>query len=408
MDYPKLRRDIEAFPVDTSGNQMLCFRDPLGFNPNLVFVPLGMTHLIRLLDGQHSLLDLQVALTRLTGRLVYSDDVQRLIEQLDAQLLLESDRFNQIRNQIEHEFVSSKARPAAHAGRSYPSDPEALKTMLDSLFSSGSGASEPTSEQISGTVKGIIAPHIDLRIGGPCYTYAYRELAERSTADTFVIFGTSHYSGGELFVLTRKDYHTPFGRMETDQEFIDHLEQHYGGSLSANDAEHRIEHSIEFQTLFLHYLFQNRRSVQIVPILCGSFHEMVMTYTQPSDDPRVRRFVEALKAAVKSSSRTIGFIAAADLAHIGKKFGDPYAAQHLLHQLEREDLEMLRYVENLDAHGFFLSIAKDGDSRKVCGLPPIYILLVAIEASRGKLLKYEQWSEEATQSAVTYASVVFH
>jgi AmmeMemoRadiSam system protein B len=97
----------------------------------------------------------------------------------------------------------------------------------------------------------------------------------------------------------------------------------------------------------------------------------------------------------------------ADLAHIGLKFGDPFAAQGILPRIEQEDLAMLQTVEAVDTAGFFDSISRDDDQRKICGFPPICTFLASVEATSGTLLKYEQWSEESTQSAVTYASMAF-
>jgi hypothetical protein len=413
VDYPKLRLTLEAFPVEAEGKRLICFRDPLGYTDKLVFIPIQLIDLIEMLDGRHSILDIQSELTRLTGEIVFRDDIEGLIGELDRYLLLDSERFHQIHRRIEQEFASSPVRKAAHAGQSYPAEPEALKQTVEGFFSSRRretidvGDTESSVRHLTGEVKGIIAPHIDLRVGGECYTYAYEELATHCAASTFVILGTSHHSMDDLFVVTRKPYDTPLGPLKTDEDFIDRLERNYGGSLSEGQVAHRTEHSIEFQAVFLRYLFQESREVEIVPILCGSFHELVLSRTRPSDDPRICRFVDALRATIKDSSKPVALIAGVDLAHIGRKFGDPFPAEPMLGQLEIADRESLGFVVSLDADGFFHSIAQDADSRKVCGLSPIYLFLAAIDASQGKLLKYEQWHEEATESAVSFASLSF-
>lgn len=408
MQLPKLRTDIEVIPVEAQGERMLCFRDPQGFNSGVVLASLEALEIIRFFDGLHSVVDVQAEWMRQRGQFLFSDDIQRLIEQLDEHLLLDSPRFKTRKQQVEQEFIGRPIRPAAHAGESYPADPLALRRRLDECFTAAGGAGLPERLASQNRIKGIIAPHIDLRVGGTCYSWAYKELVEHSTAETFVILGTSHYGEGDLFVPTRKDYETPLGILKTDQAFITRLEENYGGPVAPVDTVHRIEHSIEFQAIFLQHVLSDHRPIEIVPILCTSFHDFVFKKSSPLNDPRVSRFVQALRQTIRQHEKTTGFIVGADLTHIGRKFGDPLAAQGMLDYIEREDLETLRTIEALDADGFFRAISQDDDQRKICGFPPIYTFLASVEATSGRLLKYEQWSEAATQSAVTYASLAFY
>ena len=69
---------------------------------------------------------------------------------------------------------------------------------------------------------------------------------------------------------------------------------------------------------------------------------------------------------------------------------------------------MLQTVESLDAEGFYNSIQKNNGRRKICGLPAIYTMLSVLDASVGKLIKYDQSVEQDTQSVVSYASMCFY
>src|SRR5260370_34134446 len=121
-----------------------------------------------------------------------------------------------------------------------------------------------------------------------------------------VILGTSHYGGGpELFSATRKNYATPLGAVQTDRGFIDRLAARYEGDLFADEQLHRGEHSIEFQALFLAYAL-GARGYQIVPVLVSSVHEMVASGIEPSRDPRVASFVDALRSELESERRRGG------------------------------------------------------------------------------------------------------
>ncbi len=210
-----------------------------------------------------------------------------------------------------------------------------------------------------------------------------------------------------LFTVTSKDFETPLGTLPTDKAFVNALTESYSGDLFADEFAHRSEHSVEFQTVFLRYIFPDK-DISIVPILCSSFDEMIAANRQPIEDPRVRDFVQALKIAAARSKRKVCFIAGVDLAHIGQKFGDSgrlTPSTELL--LEREDREMLQHVENVDAAAFFASVAKDKNKRRICGFPAMYVLLNLVEGAKGRLLKYGKSVDGATQSMVSFASVVF-
>jgi hypothetical protein len=69
---------------------------------------------------------------------------------------------------------------------------------------------------------------------------------------------------------------------------------------------------------------------------------------------------------------------------------------------------MLEYAKNMDGEGFFLSIAREKDRRKICGLPAIYSMLNTLDAGEGTLLKYGQAFTPETQSVVTFASLAFY
>ncbi|MBI3625073.1 MAG: AmmeMemoRadiSam system protein B, partial [Candidatus Rokubacteria bacterium] len=115
---------------------------------------------------------------------------------------------------------------------------------------------------------------------------------------------------------------------------------------------------------------------------------------------------DALRDTVAASKRRVCLIAAADLAHVGPRFGDPGRVREPeLARLEREDRAMLEPVAAVDARAFYESVSRDGDRRRICGLSPIYALLRCLPAGRGRLLRYAQWPDP--QGTVTFASLVF-
>ena len=407
-EYPKLRA-VEAFPVDHDGASVLALRDPAGYTSSVLMVPFGLLPVLKLFDGQHSIVDIQAAIMRAHGEMVFRHTIEEMIGTLDEHGFMESPDFAERRASIDQAFLASPTRPAAHAGGAYPGDADELRETFDRFFEQPAGPgliARDGQPNGGGDVSGVIAPHIDFHRGGPAYAWAYREMAERCPADLFVVFGTSHAVMPAPFALTRKDWETPLGAVRVDRSFVDSLETRCGASCFASEIAHRTEHSIEFQAVFLQYLYGGRRDFAIVPVLTSFAHEALMGGRPPAADPRVRSFLDAVTSTAEASGRRVAYVAGADLAHVGPRFGDPapISPEHLA-RVEREDREMLSAVEGGDAEGFFASVARDGDRRRICGLSPIYALLRVLNGRRGELRHYGQWPDP--QAVVTYASVVF-
>jgi len=418
MDYPKLR-PVEAIPVQHQGRPVLLLRDPEGITQAVALVPYSLAPILQLFDGKHSIRDIQTELARRTGEIVFTDLIRGLAEQLDQHLLLDNDRFREHYQRLVEDFRAAPVRAAAHAGTGYPEEPAALREMLAEFFKAWrvqqQAQAARTSTESGGElvppadtpVRGLLVPHIDLRQGGMCLAAGYENLRS-SEAEVFVIFGTAHAGENVPFILTPKDFATPLGVVETDREFIALLEEHYHGDLYAEEFVHRREHSIEFQVLFLQYVLE--RPFQIVPVLCGTFQEYIVNRLSPADSVPVRSFLKALREGVASSNKRVCFIAGADLAHVGMRFGErqPLTPGYL-RWVEAEDRRLLERAGELDPEGFFQFIAKDRNRRNICSVGGIYTLLCTLQgqAEQGYLLHYAQMVDQQIQSAVSFASVVF-
>jgi AmmeMemoRadiSam system protein B len=439
--YPKLRA-VEAFPVEHDGRKFVGLRDPAGYTSSILLLPVEAIEVVSRFDGQHSVTDIQALLTRRTGELVFRDTIDRVIEMLDEHGFLDSERFAERKRGVEQEFRDAPYRLAAHAGGAYPEDPDALRAALDRFFEppAGPGAIEwpsaatpgdsqpvdtsrgrgapriprgaPSAGGVAGiddppmTVDAIVAPHIDFHRGGPAYAWAYRDVAERCPADVFVVFGTCHAGMADPFAITRKDYDTPLGPARVDQDFVDGLVARSAIDLFASELAHRSEHSIEFQAVCLRHLFGDRRPFTIVPILASFAHEAMLRGSVPEDDPNVRRVLDAVVQTAAASGRRVAFVAGADLAHVGPRFGDPSPLTPAdMARVASEDRDMLRAVEEGDPKAFFASVATDGDRRRICGLSPIWSVLYVLGGRQGAVRYYGQTPDPSC--VVTFASVVF-
>jgi len=202
---------------------------------------------------------------------------------------------------------------------------------------------------------------------------------------------------------------TPLGPLSADRELIEAIQSRCPDDFFKDEGTHRSEHSIEFQCVFLRYLFPEPAILKIVPILSGSLHEAIEKGVSPMELKPVRQFIEALKDSVSSLRRSVCCIASADLSHMGLQFGDrDGVGEYDLKILAEEDRELLGYVERMDGEGFFSSILKERDRRRICGLPAIYAMLKVLEAKEGRLIKYGQAFTRETQSVVSFASLAFY
>lgn len=406
-EKPRLR-NVDAFVTRGNSGPVVCMRDPTGIFSGYILVSVELFHLvIRFLDGEHSVLDIQTEIARESGQIVPSADIQRVIASLDEAYLLESDRFRAREAEVRREFLEASERPPSHAGGAYKADPDELIREADDLYRvPGAAADEAIG---AAELLGVVAPHIDFARGGRCYTWAYRDVARNARGETFVILGTCHSPMDLHFALTRKAFVTPLGRAPVDIPFVERLESAYDGDLYHDEFHHRGEHSIEFQVVMLQHALG--RPFSIVPILIGSFSKYLSPLApvrSPREDPAVDGFIRALRDAAGSAGAPVVFVAAADLAHVGPRFGDREPlSESLLEEVRRADLRLLAHVEAGDAEGFFREMAADGDRRRICGWPAIYTLMHLLDGKRSRLLLYDQAADFETQQAVTFSSLRF-
>jgi predicted class III extradiol MEMO1 family dioxygenase len=373
VDFPKLR-NVNIFPIQMSGQTLLCLQDPQNISEKALFLPPVLYFVVSLFDGRHSVLDIQAEYMRQFGEFLFTEKIQEIVDQLEENLFLEGDRFREALMKKEDIFKKSPVREASYAGKSYEKEPELLRAQLENYFDGEDGPGPLEGGGSKNGLRGVVVPHIDFQRGGSCYAFAHRELWERNSSRCFIIFGIAHTFMEQPFCLTRKDFMTPLGTLSTDRELVDTIQSHYS-----------------------------------VPILSGSFHEAVEKGISPMELRPFRDFVDAVRESVSSFGERVCYIASADLSHVGLQFGDREGLKEYdLRILAEEDQQMLGYVERIDAEGFFSSISKEKDRRRVCGLPAIYTMLKVIEAKEGKLIKYGQAFTPETQSAVSFASMAFY
>lgn len=406
-ERPKLRY-VDAIPVTTEQGDMIALRDPSGLAEEVVVVSREALAILYFFDGQHTVAQIVEKCQRLYGYQVSAEAIENLIQHLDSYYYLENDHSRRRRKDLEQEILQAPYRPPAHAGVSYPAEKDELARRLREFFVAETGAGEPGKQNGVAAPAGVIAPHIDLRIGGTTYTHAYKRLAEAAPADVYVIIGTGHAGLSNLYSVLPVDFKTPLGTVPVDTQFIKKLESRYPHELYSDLLLHKTEHTIEFQVVFLQQIFGDR-PFQIVPILSGfSYH--IFTHPRLERERRiVRDFTQALRGTIENYPGRVTVIASVDLAHVGPRYGDNSPIDEaFLRKVEEADKKALAEVLEVDAAGWYKSIANVEDQFRICGFGPIYTLLASINASRGELLRYEQGLMDDNKSFVSYCSAVFY
>lgn len=398
---PRLRMNLDFMPSPVEDRPGLLIRDALQYSDVTLIIPPLLVECLSCFDGQQTDLDLRQRLVGLTGDLRVGEAGGQLIEALEQAGFLEDQVYADLQEQKQREFAESSFRAPSHAGASYPDEREALQAELAQYMNHDAVVAD------SGELAGLAAPHVSLDGGAACYRAAYGLLRPEHKDRTFVVLGTSHYGRPESFGLTGKPYRTPLGETLTAPELVAELEARGGPAVVREDYCHAVEHSIEFQVLFLQDVLGPE--IRILPVLCGSYARSLQQGGKPEDDDRVARFLGALgEIAAREGSRLM-WVLGIDMAHIGRRYGDGFAAHAgsgRMLAVETRDRRRLEHIAAGDAEGFWDAVQEGQDDLHWCGASVLYTLLKARPGIRGEVLRYEQWNIDE-QSAVSFAALAF-
>src|SRR5690348_1062844 len=342
---PRLR-NLQFSPIKQQDEQYIVLWDPTGLSAEKLIIPLNYFYLMQFFDGEHSLEQIGAEYLKKFGEFILPDRMEKLIRDLDEKLFLEGEQFDTARKAAIEAYRAAPVRPAAYAGKAYAAEPEPLKKELESFFTSKEGPDWKPSANAGKDLKGIIAPHYDVRQGGPIYAWAYKEVQEATVPDVFVIIGTCQAGLEHGYALTDKDFETPLGRVPIDRNIVDLIRKKGAASFFDEDISHKNEHSIEFQLPFLQHTVGAKKPFTIVPVLTAFAPDDL---AHPEFLENVERFLRAMKDALTESGKAICFVASAELAHIGLRYGDNKPPTDFsFHKCMQWDMEMLKHVEQLD------------------------------------------------------------
>ncbi len=401
---PPLRPGLDIFPSPVAERPGLVLRDPFKYTEQVLIIPPLLAAGLVMFDGEQTRLDLQAYLSKLAGQLVPRATLEVFLGALQTNGFLLTEEFAQMRAARHAEFAAAPERAPAHAGTGYPDDPAELRQTFDGYLQKGLGATERP-------IIGLGAPHVSPWGGAECYAAAYGRLqgaaAARAKNKTIVLLGTSHYGQPERFGMTRKPFKTPFGKLQPSVEMIDWLARRAGDIVVMEDYCHAVEHSLEFQCLFLQQMLGS--DFKILPILCGPFAKALREGEPPEYDDDVYRFFDTLGELADLHSAELFWVLGIDLAHMGRRYGDDLLARAgngAMLAVQELDRERLQHACAGESEEFFELVRPGEDELKWCGFAPLYTFLQAVPQARGEVLRYDQWNIDE-ESVVSFAALEF-
>jgi AmmeMemoRadiSam system protein B len=445
---PPVRHDIELIAVEDSGREYIYLHDGMGYATPKMVLDRDFAGILHFFDGKRSISDILGELSN--GRAADASEAEGqaeseadneadgqadtvnhsdgsgeadradnaesdhdapamrlldIIRYLDENGLLQSPFYREKKRETEESFEAASVRMPVCAGSSYPESADAIRALFDEAFNR---VQAPDDHQKNTGIKALYAPHIDIRIGLDVYARAFGPL-KNLRPKRVVILATSHYSGlyypyydNLPFMVSRKDFQTPLGRLKSDSEFCERLAgagDEAGATL--RDRSHRIEHSIELHLLFLQYLWGHDFS--IVPVLVGPLEEL-MYMNGSHQSGQVEKFSARLRSLMDEDTLVL---ISGDQAHVGRKFGDRVPASELFEDVREFDRQFLDQAAGGSAEGILEQVRAVSDEYRICGFSPLYTWLKTAESTKGTVTAYDLWDERERESAVSFGSVLF-
>ena len=266
-------------------------------------------------------------------------------------------------------------RPAAVAGRFYPSDPRELADQVRRLLEGVPGEAR--------RVPAVIVPHAGLTYSGACAARVYGRLALPGIVVILAPDHTGKGARGTAALWPRGSFETPLGGVPIAEAFAARL-QSACDLVLPDPVAHQSEHAIEVELPFLQILAPGSA---IVP--------MVLAW---DDWGRSARLATALAGLAGAWPEPVLLVASSDFTHY-----ESVQAARL------KDRIALAAVERLDGQG--LLDACRVNRITMCGRAPVAAVCEAarqLGASRAEAVDYRH-SGLVTgddQSVVSYAGVI--
>jgi MEMO1 family protein len=268
--------------------------------------------------------------------------------------------------------MASTVRFPAVAGKFYPSNPDLLRTNLQSYLL-------PRSQRLSAF--GCIVPHAGYMYCGHVAGAVYAAL---DLPRYCILLCPNHTGMGQpLAIMSSGEWRTPLGSVPIDTEMATSLKQSFP-LLIEDDEAHRKEHAAEVELPFLQILVPG---FSFVPIALGTAHFEVL-----------QKLGDTIAEVLERKDSRVLVIASSDMNH--------YENDRITREKDRKAIER---ILARDARGLFEVVMKEQIS--MCGFGPAVVMLTAasrLGATQAELIKYATSGEVSgdLDMVVGYAGIV--
>ncbi|MFN3871161.1 MAG: AmmeMemoRadiSam system protein B [Aquificaceae bacterium] len=370
---PKVRfLDIQALDKNS-----YLVRDPYGISQGLI-VSYPALLLMSLMDGNRNLLDIRADFFKATGYMIKEEEIREFLELLDENLLLDGENFQKALREEKDRLIRQGIRRMSHVFEVYPADPQEAKNFL-------MGKEKKEKRDLLG----LMVPHMDIRIAKDTYWEGYGRLKEEK--ELVIILGVSHYWHEMPFSALPLSMETPFGILEVRNDLIEKLQSFYNFDITHDILSYRMEHSIEFASLYVKMLYPRAKALALI-----------VSY---GDIPFLKELAENLLRVIDKDLKHALIISSVDLSHVGKKFGDMTSFDPF-----QRDKTYLNLLQNLASDEAFNLLQRDLNFTRIDGQYTNLVfshMLKKAGVEKGELFDYNQYYERETDSIVSYASMGF-
>ncbi len=368
---PKIRPvNVQPFGKD------LLITDPYNLSDGLV-VSYHALLLMSLMDGSRSLLDIKADFLKATGYIITDEELRSFLELLDKHLFLDNENFQRAIKEEREKLLKDGIRRMSHVFEVYPSDPEECRKFL-------MGEEKEKRELL-----GIMVPHMDIRVAKETYWEGYGRLKDNKKL--LIILGVSHYWHEKPFSALPLDMETPFGVLKVNKKLLEKIQNFYNFDITHDLLSYRMEHSIEFASLYGKMLFPQANALALI-----------VSY---GDKSLLRQLAENLMRTIDKELKDTLIISSVDLSHVGKKFGDLKS-----YDPSFRDEEYLKLLQELNYEEAFDLLERDSNLTRIDGQYTNFVFSHMIKLAgftKGELFDYKTYYEYPTDSIVSYASMGF-
>ncbi len=391
-ELPKVRSNIRAdnFVFDGEGNCVV-ISDVL-IQGKDIKKKLKLSHdawqIALLFDGESNVELIRDKLNSQYWRDVSSETVQSVISELDRHYLLDNERYRQKLNEIKGRLAATECRTSTPSPHEVEMAADKVLESLKQSFLSplGPGCLPSDSGPGQAALKGVIVPHANYEISGPCAAHAYHEIARCGDFDLFVIFGYNHIYGENRIETLVKDIITPLGKLVIDSDFAHALLNRTVGLLEEGGVANYYEHSIDMQLPMLQFVMQSRsKNARVLPIILSNVPKIRNIGKALQFKRTMENVGDALRSTAAESGKKVCFIASGDFTHFGLYYGDNKADSSTVGKLHDFDSQSIQMLQEGRKNDFYLHTI----GSKYCCVTPVYLLLSSLNRiGPAKLLKY--------------------